>query len=350
MLRDDAYHYLADLIYRGFLFINVSLNGESFIFKTVNEKEYNIIKIRSGFIDSPIYNTKFNINYMIYSLFMAGGENVLSIKEEKYNVLYDFFLNMPTLLFNKILEELMKLKDIMIDVSGFMEGFGYTDQSRVMWKLLSGRLPYESSFTGISGTDGLGLNPYQEHWIRLNQVMDEEEEYGQKFSLALLVASASNPKGVRKMRSLHDASMLTTREKRKKLAKEGHIDRVSWSDQGWAARVDTAEELMAELNRQMSGLKDKHDNFVDDYLKELQERSEKHALEEQKKFDESRKRHEGEPGITVGQRALTPEEVEKMMPKKANNLVIVKSDEEATPDEVGRYYRKISTRVLTSKE
>ena len=40
----------------------------------------------------------------------------------------------------------------------------------------------------------------------------------------------------------------------------------NWLDQGWSLPVDTAEELVAELERQMQGYKDRHDKFIDAYL------------------------------------------------------------------------------------
>ena len=42
----------------------------------------------------------------------------------------------------------------------------------------------------------------------------------------------------------------------------------SWSEENWSVPVDTTEELLAELDRQMAGLKDKHDRFIDAYMED----------------------------------------------------------------------------------
>jgi hypothetical protein len=40
----------------------------------------------------------------------------------------------------------------------------------------------------------------------------------------------------------------------------------NWSTQGWSLPVDTADDLVDELERQMRGYKDRHDNLIDAYL------------------------------------------------------------------------------------
>jgi hypothetical protein len=42
--------------------------------------------------------------------------------------------------------------------------------------------------------------------------------------------------------------------------------RIDWSENGWAVSVDTAQELLEELDRQMTGLKDRHDRAIDQYM------------------------------------------------------------------------------------
>jgi hypothetical protein len=231
-----------------------------------------------------------------------------------------------------------------------MEGFCYTDQSRRAWKILGSNYPNQEQFSGIRGTDKIGLNAQQSYWIDLNRVMDEEDKYNSNFSLALFVASASNSKGVKKNRAQHDAHILTLNEKRKKIAKEGSIKKTGWAAEGWAVKTDTAEELIAELERQMHGIKDKHDNFVENYLDTLKNESEKQAKEVQDRLDVAIKSHEGEPLIMGSQRALTPQEAENLMSNKpSNNLVMLPSEDTVSPEEAGRYFKKIGSRVLTSK-
>jgi len=51
----------------------------------------------------------------------------------------------------------------------------------------------------------------------------------------------------------------------------GNVDaNAGWRPEGWATPVGTAEELLVELERQMAGQKDKHDLFIEGYLKSLE--------------------------------------------------------------------------------
>ena len=351
MLKDFAYHALADLVYRGALFINAEFAGYSFVFKTVNEREYGLIRLRAGSQKRVDYDSRFNAAYLAYSVFMVNGENVLKgDRGENLNTLINFFNTIPAVLFNRILNEIINLRSSLMDISTFMEGFCYTQQSKQAWDLLGSSKINDDDFTGIQGMKAIGLNIYQENWIQVNQMLDEEEAYNQKLHLALLIASASNPKGSRKIRAQHDSSVQTIKDKRKTVAKEGFSRKSSWSEQGWALPVDTAEELVAELERQMSGLKDKHDLLVEEYLKGLQDESDKVVFEEKQKMEESQKRHEGEPLITGSQRALTPDETKDMLAKRGNNnLLVLPSEETVTVEERDRFYKKVGTKILTPK-
>ena len=68
MFRDEAYHNLSDLIYKGFLCLCVSFKDQFLVFKTVNEKEFTLIKLYSGSEMSPDNTLRFNINYLVFYL------------------------------------------------------------------------------------------------------------------------------------------------------------------------------------------------------------------------------------------------------------------------------------------
>ena len=336
MFRDDAYHNLADLIYKGFLCLRVNFKGQFLIFKTINEKEYDLIKLYSG----PDNTLRFNINYLVFSLLIIDGENILKQRGNRYKEFFNFFSEIPVDFFNTIYKELIDLRQTLSDLNEYLEGFCYTNQSRRMWS------NYPNTLVGIPGVEELGFNGYQEYWVSINRMLDEEEEYDKQFSLAVLIASASNPKGAKHLRSQHDANTQTTRDKRKKIALEGTVKTINWSAEGWAAPVDTAEELVAELERQMHGFKDKHDLFIEKYLQGLKDKSNQIAKEREDAINKHRT--EGAP-MTSSQRILTPDEVRELMSRKTNNLVIVPSEEMATVEEKDRFLNKIGNKIITGR-
>lgn len=353
MEKQEAYQILSDLVYKGFLVISLKIAEELFVFKTINEKEYDLIKLYTGDPEEESYTHRFNLNFLIFSLFSINGKNTLYNREKEFNSIFSFFSNMPGALRNKILSELNALRTTEYESVQFLEGFNYTDQSRNRWKIIKNNFPNREEFTGIPGTNKIGLNVYQENWMLLNKMLDEEERYNQNFSLAILVASASNPKGARNIRARHDASIQRVDDRRKKVAREGSIKRIQWSSKGWAAPVDTAEELVEELMRQMAGKKDRHDLFVEDHIKKIREEAEKQAKQAEEKIKELRKKREEEglgATVTGTHRILTPEEMKNLMSKKSNNLMIVGSDEVVTKEEEKRYFNKIGSKVLAARK
>jgi hypothetical protein len=349
VLKEEAYQLLSDLVFKGFISLNITAARQTLIFKTLNDKEYQLIKLYAGLKDDPDYTNRFNTAYIVFSLLMINGENILHKREERFNELYDFFINIPRALFKKILSEIVSIRDTAVEAGGFVEGFSYTNFSRNIWRTLGNGYPNREDFTGIPGTNKLGLNAYQENWIMINRMMDEEEAYNDRFTSALLIASASNFKGARRTRALHDASRQKIKEKRKKIAQEGLIKKSNWTEQGWAAPVDTAEELVAELERQMKGYKDRHDKFIEEYMKGLEKAADDKKAESEKKLKEAQDKNKDLPMLSGSQRVLDEAEAAEMMSKKPNNLVIVPSDEVATQEQHDRFYKKIGGRVLQGK-
>lgn len=348
MTRDEAYGVLSDLIFRGFLTTELVLNGKSFVFKTVNEREFSLMKAYAGHPDRPDYLVRFNTLFLVHSLFLVDGESILFERRNKLSELCEHFMTMSDTLFKKFFTEMNAVRSESFDVLKYLEGFSYTDHSRRSWKVMCGGVPNDEAFTGIAGTKEMGLNAHQESWIQINRMLDDEAQYNREFSNALLIASASNPKGTRKIRSQHDANLQSSEDRRKQLAEIGYRETEGrWSPEGWAAPVDTVEELLGELNRQMNGVKDRHDLFIEGYLKSLKEEAEKNAKEAEDRMLAAR--GDAPAGITSTQRAVTPEEMREILRKRSTSLVSVQSEDVASPEDKDKFLTKVGAKVLTSR-
>jgi len=347
MEKQEAYTALADLIFKGFLTSELNISEKSLIFKTINEKEYDLIKIYAGSPKNSGYQSRFNIFFLAFSLFIVDNQIVIRNREESLQELYDFLSNIPEALFRNMMTKLNEIRAVSYDVLKYLEGFSYTNFSRSAWKALRGNLPNCSEFTGIPGTSEMGMSIHQESWILINRSLDYEEDFNNDFSLALLVASASNPKGSRHIRSQHDSIVKGAEDRRQKLAREGFIDVKKWSPEGWAAPVDTVEELVAELDRQMTGQKDKHDIFMENYLKKIREEAEKKTREAEERI---KRTQDGREIVLVegSQRALTPAETQELMNRKRPTITMV-PEEIISPEDKDKFYRKIGSKILTGK-
>lgn len=345
MTRDEAYQVLADLIQKGFLAQAVTIGDHRLIFKTINEREYQLIRMFAGG-DGNLFNQYF----LAYSLLMLDGRYVLHNREDRIYEYKDMFTQFPKVIYARILEELSKIRTQAFDAMKYLEGYTYTRSSRYSWKTMYGKTPISEEYTGIPGSSKIGLNVHQESWIYINRSMDEEEQYNHRFSMAILVASASNPKGSKQIRSKHEAAVNDAEEKRRKLAIAGYIDtKKKWTSEGWAAPVDTAEELLAELDRQMRGEKDRHDIFMENYLRSLRENAEARVQAAKQRIEEARKKNEDMPDLDGSVRVLSPKEAEQMLSRNRGTLVKVHGEGEVTGEDRERFLKKIGNKILTGK-
>jgi len=348
MDRNEAYINLTDLISKGFLTAEMEFSDKSFVFKTITEKEFDLAKILSGSPDRADHTVRFNTYFLSLSLFSLDGHNVLIRRNEELPELFEFFQSFPDKFFGSMVESTSQLRDDSYEVIKYLEGFSYTNRSRRLWNILGGKFPNCEEFTGIPGSSCMGLNVHQESWISINKMLDDEEEYNRSFSLALLISSASNPKGSRRIRSQHDSSVKSSEDRRMKLAEIGYIDETKWSPDGWAAPVDTVDGLVSELERQMKGIKDKHDIFIEGYLRKLKENAENRVKEAKERIRQARIDSE-EAFIEGSQRALTPEETRDMMKKRSKRIVSVRPEEQASQEDKDKFLSKIGNKVLTSR-
>lgn len=347
MTRDQGYQALSDLIQKGFLTTALDIEGKSLVLKTVNEKEYQLVRMLAGIRGEEGYDLKFNLYFLAFSLFIVDGDYVLGSREEKISTLKDFVLGFPDRFSNRILKELSEMRNKAYDALKFIEGYSYTNESRIVWRILCGNPPNLDAYTGIPGTGQIGLNVHQESWVNINRVLDTEEEHEEAFSNALFVASSNSPKGAKQVRAKHDAQLNAMEEHRKNLSLIGYAEAKQWRPEGWAASVDTAEELVAELERQMSGVKDKHDIFMENYFKKMREKAEAKALAIKKHIEENRK---DVPDFDGYSRPLTPEETKNLITnRKSTKTIRVQSDEAVSPQDRERFLSKVGSKILTGK-
>lgn len=349
MTRDEAYSVLSDLVFKGFLAYETQVSGHRFIFKTINENEFNLIRILSGDPNDDKMRIVFNIYLLMFSTVSVDGIWLLGENKDRNSNLFSLFWGLPWHVCNELIRKTNRIRGESYEALNFLEGFSYTEESRRIWKILGGRDPTADSFTGMIGTSRMGLNYHQQTWSYINGTLDEEEEYNNQFNFSLLIASASNPKGVRQIRNKHDSTMNHLLDRRKRLAQEGRVDKRDWSEEGWAASTDTVEELVSELERQMTGKKDRHDKFIDGYLKKMKDKAEQRAQEARERILKAR---EGMEDVLISgkQEMVSPEEMERVLQKRRRTTVSVADEEQAKTEDRDRFVKKVSGRVLTARK
>ena len=351
MDKNEAYPVIEQLLFKGFLVSGMDVLGERILLKTINRKEFDLIKYFSGDEETKDYMIRFDAYHFVYSIFAINGENILPERYKRSSALYEQFINLPLKFFSNADKELGDLRWKMYESLKFLEGYSYTDTSRSRWLSLCGNMPSREEWSGIPGTSELGLNVHQETWIRMNRILDSEQEYHKDFNLSAMIDSSNNAKGVKKMRAHYDTEWESLQRKRKELARAGYIDKKEVDpEQMWAPSVETREELVEELERQMEGKKDRHDVFMEKFLKKVEDDADKKTQEIQRRVDENNKKLTDVEFLTVSQRALTAEEMVKLKKRKEGYVMSVDDEGYVEADKKERFLKKINHRILTAKE
>lgn len=276
----DAYDNIERILTYGFLSARVSIRGHDLLIKNISDKEYQHMMM----LCSDNNRSKINTMSVAFSTVAIDGYNILENRNEHLSEILEFFKSTPAILVAKVVEAINELNQTYIDSLDFLEGFSYSSRSRYLWSVLD---PYNrSGYVGIRGLDIVGINSVTENWISINKRLDDEHAYERNFNNTLLIVGASNYKSAKMLSKSYEAHTQELKELRDDICKYGYDrKRVSENDkkrEEWTAPLTTREDLVKELYRQMSGDKDRHDLYIDEWIEAQKRRAEdaKRSVEE----------------------------------------------------------------------
>lgn len=346
-----AYDNIEDIITYGFLFRGICFNKTIIVLKTISDKEYKLI---------PFYTNDENYTLLLYRLafstFMINGYNFLRDRNNNIAKLVDLYSNIPIISLQNLIEQSNKIFKEYSDSVDCLEGFCYSGRSRNLWSIFKNpTIASNGSYFGIEGIENVGLNSVQENWIMINRQLDEEEDYNRQFRFSLMVASSFNPKGCKQIGTQYDTHKEELDELRKDVEKYGYdknrIIKKKQENNGWASKLSTREDAVRELNRQMSGDKDKHDTFIADWIKIQQDKVEaaKLASEEKQKVFRDKLKNDVDFSKIESSRIATPEEIERLTKRSVVHGVMEPSDPLEKKYSTEDIIRKVSGTVIKSK-
>lgn len=340
----DAYENLERIMTYGFLSVKISYNDHDLLIKNITDKEYHQMQMLcSGRI-------KTNILSLAFSTISVDGINFLENRNDNLNYLVDFYKSIPTIFAFKIVEALNDLNETYIESLDFLEGYCYSRKSRYLWTVLD---PYNrSAFTGIRGLDVIGINSAVENWISINKRLDEEEVYCREFNSTVLIVGASNYKSAKVLSKNYESKENELKELREEICKYGHDKkRVEENDKkrdDWVAPLTSREDLVRELYRQMSGKKDKHDLYVDQWLDNQKKKAElANKMVEERQMAFRKKLEDNELDLFEPSKPISSEDLDKILEQKKNkksDTTFMAGKEDVEMKE--RVYKKISTTII----
>jgi len=346
MKVEDAYSNIERIITYGFLSVRISINGHDLLIKDISDKEMH----QMSFFCSDKDIRKTNFFSLAYCTIAIDGVNLIEYRHENLAEIVKFYKKSPALVVFRIVDALNELNQAYIDSLEFLEGFCYSPRSRYLWSVMD---PYDrATYTGFKGIDAIGISSVVESWIHINKKLDEEQEYGRELNLTLLVVSASNYKSAKVLSKNYETHTQELKELRDEIFKYG-VDRERVNENNkkremWTTPLSSREDLVKELYRQMTGDKDKHDLYIDQWLENQKQKADnikKSVDDRQKAYRE--KIAAADLDLLEPSKPISEFELQRALEQKKQ----VRPDSPFMEDKEGtgmkeRVLRKISTKII----
>lgn len=344
MRVSDAYANLERIIIYGFLSVRISYSGHDLLIKNISDKEYQQMQMLCSNRD------RLNFLSLAYSTISIDGYNLLENRNEGIEYAMNLYRKLPSVFVIKVVSAINELNQTYIESLDYLEGFSYSNRSRYLWSVIDPS--NRSIYTGIRGLDVIGINSVAESWIGINKKLDSEEEYGREFNNTLLIVGASNYKSAKMLSKNYENSLNELKELRSEICKYGYdkkrIEENNKKREEWTSPLVSREDLVRELYRQMTGEKDKHDLYIEEWISRQKKKAEmasKNVEERQIAF--RKKIEETDLDLLEPSKPISALELNKILDQKKNN----KSDNtymagKESTERRDRVYKKISTKII----
>jgi hypothetical protein len=293
---DSVWQELEQFLFTGFLTSPAVVQGQSFVFKTMNPQELRMIEfMRSAGRGLPEGNAAFRTSFIAHSVFMVDGNNCLYERPRNINRLTRALSKISAKVQEGIVENLTALNERAALLYPLVEAYAYENRSRFRWFQIKLQPVHSPLSTGIPGTDEVGMNVCQQTWVALNNIIDRNDEQERDWQHAKFIGSCFAGKGIRaieeKDRGRREKER-TDREDLKMKVLYAYLNRKIGKDveneepvpvqlpDGRFAHVvrrfkaESAEELAAQLSASLSGEMDHHDKVIEAKLKQIQKAAE----------------------------------------------------------------------------
>ena len=318
MNKDEAYSYLQDIISEGFISLGVEYKGFNIVLKSLTDIEMEYLKKK---LNKDQFNKVPMIDRLVYSTYFIQDNNILINRDNNIGEIYSLYGQLPVQLLHVLALKSDILLNKFLESADYLEGFCYTPVSRRLW------IVYKNTVNNYTTDDSVGLrmrNSLRDRWIMTNSMLDSEESDSISTDLAIFVASAYNPKGIKSVSNSVKLKREEREKERDEIAEYGfskkRIEAKKESNK-WSKPLVTNEDLVRELRRVSRGDKDRHDLFIDKWIKDKADRA-RAAKEAQ--LEKARKYREEIKETTLdreGSRRASPEEMKKILNRDSDKKV-----------------------------
>jgi hypothetical protein len=274
LARRQVYEDVEQLVSPGFLAHDLMVGGVPLSMRSLLPGDRMLLRHRVGVQEKDLVWKRWAV---AMSIWMVDGQPLL---ESPYAAsrIYRAVQRLPQRALDILFSICTGLTARVNEALGRIEAFCYEPFGRNTWRSLRGLLPSDDRATGIPGTGRLGLNAVQKVWIMFNEAEDDQEEWLQQWQAAKFIASAHNPKGVRKVSRKDESTTKAEKARRERVIDEVFIKATGGLPDGSGKprlyRAITADDLVDEMKRWVGGEQDFHDMVVEDYKTRIRVRME----------------------------------------------------------------------------
>lgn len=278
-VNPELFKDVEPLLFRGMLHVLAEINGVDIVFKSLNHHEFERLTLLSD-LNTPRGQQRFHNNFLAYGVLLVDGVNVLGDRDRWIPEIADMFAELEEAARRKVIRHLSEVNRRANRAVLLTEVYCLEALSRLRWAQYRGLDLMTPAVTGFQGTTALGLNRAQLTWRALNYFEDLRERMEREWENAKFVASAmAGSKGM---------SQVNSRDKQRR--EQEHNERYSRRDKILRAAVlgehildedakkgapmqvaRTVEELADQLEKDLKGEKDWHDQVVEAHEKRSRE-------------------------------------------------------------------------------
>jgi hypothetical protein len=322
-----VYQDVEALLFRGFLHVPAVINGVSFVLKSLNHHEFEMVGLQAG---TDANSSRFYDMFLAYGVLMVNGDLVLRDRGRWLPEIARVFADMPGKAKNMMVRLMSELNRRVAGAVTLTEAYAMEGTSRFRWTQLRGISLTSPDVTGIPGTEELGLNWAQMVWRALNIIEDRKEEAEREWDNAKFIGSCFAGKGISKIYSQDHERRRKEVEERiaRKDALIRHVKLGRPLDAGKQRPGEvvivarTVTELADQLERSLKGEKDWHDQVVAE-VEERARRREQERLARLRSLAEEREREWGRDHNVIGEtvmHGLSADEVQRRVARRRSEI------------------------------
>lgn len=328
-VNPEVYRDVEPLLFRGFLTLPAEIGGVSFVFKSLNQHEFELLRFMGGVNAEGNVTPKFWNTFLAYGVFLVDGQNVLSDRDHAIPKIATMFSDLPPTARQRVIRHLSEINRRASNAILLTEPYYMESTSRFRWAQLRGLDLTSPSVTGIRGSEAIGLNWAQLLWRALNYFDDRTETMEREWENAKFIGSCFAGKGLSKI--YHQDNERRKKDKEERIARkdktlrqvllgEKFDDKIATLNGATLVTARSVEDLATQLEKDLKGEKDWHDKVIEEHENRIRTNLQSRRDQLQQRIQESASEFGGKSVVggdeSSSLEGLSPGEVQERIERR----------------------------------